>query len=89
MLLIECFYGIPLILPNLVIWAPVIFCHGMEESFKMIVLNRLQHHLSGGYCFCFVIALFIFCFIVIVFHYSINHNEYYLWTTYNYMTKFD
>ena len=58
MLLIECFYGIPLILPNLVDWAPLIFCHGMEESFKMIVLNRLQYHLSGGYCFCFVVALF-------------------------------
>ena len=58
MLLIECFYGIPLILSNLVDWAPVIFCHGMEESFKMIVLNRLQYHLSGGYCFCFVVALF-------------------------------
>ena len=58
MLLIECFYGIPLILPNLVDWAPVIFCNGMEESFKMIVLNRLQYHLSGGYCFCFEVALF-------------------------------
>ena len=58
MLLIECFYGIPLILPNLVDWAPVIFCNGMEESFKMIVLNRLQYHLSGGYCFRFVVALF-------------------------------